>query len=424
MLIILWLVFVIFIITGTPVAFVIGLASIIALIVQQDMPTIILVQTMFGGIDSFVLLAIPFFIMAGVLMNESGITQRLVDLSNSLVGHVRGGLAQVNVLASTFLGGIQGSGNADVATLGTILIPAMTIDGYPRGYSAAVTAASSLLSPIIPPSMMMIVYGAIAQVSIGKLFVGGVFPGLLMSVSMMILCYWYAPSRPRQKQEFKAKILLRTVRAGTLALFMPVIILGGILGGVFTPTEAGVVAAVYAFIVGLVIYRKLTFGRIRKALFEATLLAGMVGILLSAASAFNWILVRHEVPVIVSNWILSLSTNRYVLVLFVILMLTLVGCIMDVMASMIILVPILAPIGPSLGFHEIQWGLMIVMAFALGAITPPIGTNIFLATAIARCPFSESVKAVMPFFIVLFVDLLIIAYVPFLTTYLPDRLLL
>lgn len=417
-----WLVFVVFLLVGTPVAFVIGLAAVAALWVHQDVPMIVLAQTMFGGIDSFVLLAIPFFMMAGVLMNESGITQRLVDLSNSMVGHIRGGLAQVNVMASTLLGGIQGSGNADVASLGTILIPAMTQEGYPKGYSAAVTAASSLLSPIIPPSMMMIVYGAIAEVSVGKLFVGGILPGLLMSVSMMILCYWYAPGQLRKRQPFTWGRLGKAIRVAVLPLFMPVIILGGILSGMFTPTETGVIAAIYAFIVGLIIYRQFTFAGLRRVILEAGLLASMVGILLSAASTFNWILVRNEVPVRVSKWILGLSTNPLYLVFAMVLMLLVVGCIMDVMASMIILVPILAPLGPVLGFDEIQWGLIIVMSFALGGITPPIGTNIFLATAIAGCPFVESVKAILPFVLVLFVDLLIVAYIPILSTYLPSIL--
>jgi tripartite ATP-independent transporter DctM subunit len=420
MIITLWTLFFFFALIGIPVAFVMGLSSLFTLLLQSDIPLIVMAQRMFGGLDRFVFLAVPFFIIAGTIMTESGITWELINFSNALVGHLRGGLAHVNIVASMLFGGIQGSGNADTAAIGSILIPAMIDEGYKKGYSCAVTAASSCLAPIIPPSMMMIVYGAIAEVSVARMFAAGFIPGFIMAISMMSYSYIYSiRNGPERKGQFLISNVLKCFKTAIWSLMLPVIIMGGILSGIFTATEAGVVAAVYSIFVGLVIHRKLKLSRLKEALINAGALTAMAGMLLAMASVFNWILVYKEVPVRTAELILSISTDRNVIMLMVIVFLYIVGMFMDVMASMVILVPILAPLGIQLGYDEIHWGLVVVMSLAMGGITPPVGINLFLATGIARCKYSETAKAVLPFDLFLALVIFLIAYVPDIPLLIP-----
>jgi len=401
--VILWLVLSFFclLIVGIPVAVTMGLSSVIAIFNQDQVPVLIILQKVFGGMFSYPLLAIPFYMLAGQIMTDVGITQKLVNFANNIVGHVKGGLAYVNILGSLLFAGIQGSGTADCASLGVIEINSMLNAGYSKGYSCAVTAASACIGPIIPPSVMMIVYGSISGVSIGALFLAGVIPGFIMAFSMFIVCAFYAHKEEKiiVLKKFSLSRLIYSSKEAILALMMPFIIIFGIVGGIFTPTEAGVVAVVYAIFVGFFIYRTLTFRKLYKAVIKASLIVGMVGLILAFASTFNWILASEEIPNKVANYLLSLSLHRSIIFFLVILALYGVGSFMDIMASLIILVPILEPLGVKLGYNPIHWGLTIVLALCLGGITPPVGTHLFITTSIANGKLVETYKSIFPFYL-------------------------
>jgi len=410
-------------IIGTPVGFSIGISSLIGLLVQSDIPLIVIPQIMFSGVDRYLFLAMPFFILTGVAMTELELTDKVVNLANALVGHMKGGLAQVNIIASVIFGGIQGSGNADTAAIGSLLIPSMIKDGYSKGYSCAVTASSSTLAPIIPPSMMMVVYGGIAEVSIGELFIAGFLPGFVMAILLMILAHFYAvrgAQKSKPKKAFAIKNVILSIIEGGPALFTAVIIVGGILGGIFTPTESGAVAAVYALLIGAFYYKTLTWKKLWKVFVSGGLITAMAGVILSCSAVFNWILTSEEIPTRILNYMFSIGLSRVGIIFAIIIFVYIVGSFMDVMASMIILVPLLAPIGVQLGYDPVNWGVLIVLLFCMGGITPPLGINLFIATSIAGCKYSETARAVIPFVFILIIAVLCVAFIPFLTLYLPN----
>jgi C4-dicarboxylate transporter DctM subunit len=414
--------FFILLIAGIPVAATMGLSSVIAMFNQDDIPLLIILQRMFGGLYSYPLLAIPFYMLAGTLMTEGGITQKLVDFANVLVGYIRGGLAYVNVLASLLFAGIQGSGTADCASLGVIEITAMVNAGYSKGYSCAVTAASACIGPIVPPSVMMIIYGSISGMSIGALFLAGFVPGVLMAIAMFITCAYKArhgEQGPMTTDKFSFRSVLHGLKEASIPLGMPLIIIGGILGGVFTPTEAGVVAAVYALVVGALVYRTLTLKGIYRAVVDTSMTVGMVGLILAFASTSNWILANAEVPTKIANYLMGVSTNPKIVLFLVIIMLYAVGCFMDIMASLLILVPILHPLGSKLGYDPLHWSIIVILVLCCGGITPPVGTHLFITTGIARGSLIDTYKAVLPFVAALFLVVLLVAYIPTLSLFIP-----
>lgn len=418
--------FFILMLSGMPAGFSIGISTLIGLLFQNDIPLLVISQRMFGGVDRYLFLAMPFFILTGTAMGELKLTDRIVDLADALAGHMRGSLAQINIIASVIFGGIQGSGTADTAAIGSLLIPSMIKSGYGKGYSCAVTASSSTLAPIIPPSMMMVVYGGIAGVSIGELFLAGFLPGFLMAFLLMIVAYIYA-IRVGQSEKTRKRFSLRGVYFSTIhggpALFSAVIILGGILGGLFTPTESGAIAAAYTLLISAFYYKTLNFQKLKKIFINGGLITAMCGIILSCASVFNWILTSAEIPTKILNIMFKMGLSRTAVILFVIAFVYIVGFFMDVMASMIILVPLLAPIGSQLGYDPVNWGVLIVLLFNMGGITPPLGMNLFIATSIAGCKYSETAKAVIPFVLILVVSVFCVAFIPSLTLFLPNLLM-
>jgi len=414
-------IFTFLLVLGLPIAFVLGISSFIYLL-KAEMPSVLIAQRVFVGLDNFLLLAVPLFILAGKLMNASGITGRLIDFFNIVMGHIRGGLAYVNIIASIFFAGITGAGAADTAAIGSIMIPAMKKEGYTPEYSGAVTAISSTIGPTIPPSIAMVVYGAIAEASIAKLFLGGFIPGLLLGFAQILVAAYFAR---RQKFPVRKKVLsIQTVTVGffntILAILMPVILLGGILSGVFTPTEAAGVAAFYALIVGFFIYRELTIPSFLKILYETSVLTGTILIILAMAHLFGWILAAETVPEIVAKAMTSITKNPIFILLLINILLLFVGTIMETLAAIILLTPILLPLAHSIGIDPIHFGIIMTVNLNIGLATPPLGVCLIVASPIAKVPLEKIALSAVPFLIASIVVLLLITYVPQLVLLLPN----
>ncbi len=420
MLLILSLSFLTFLVLGIPVAFVLGLTSFVALLYSGNIPLLLIPKEMFSGTDSFPLLAVPFFILAGNLMNVGGITKRLIHFCNILLGYIRGGLALVNVVASMFFAGITGAAVADTSALGSILIPAMTREKYDRDFSAAVTAASSTVGPIIPPSIPMVILGTVGELSIGALFLAGVVPGILVGISLLVVAYIISAKRDYPKEKMKSlKEFFLGLKDALLALLMPAIIMGGILGGIFTPTEAAVVAVVYAFFVSFLVYREIRWKDLPKVLIDSVVTTSIIMFVIANSAIFGWILANHQVPQSVAQIFLSISTNKWVLLLLINIFLLFVGTFMETTASLIILTPILLPLAIKVGIDPIHFGLVMVLNLVIGLITPPLGVCLFVACSIAKITLEQIVKAILPFLIAAISVLFLVTYVPELVLYLP-----
>ena len=405
---------------GMPIAFATGVSSLVFLL-YQGIPLNVVSQNLISGIDSFTIFSIPFFYLAGELMNFSGVTERIIDMAKALVGHLRGGLAQVNILASVFFAGISGSATADTAALGSILIPAMKKEGYDAEFSAAITAASSLIGPIIPPSIGLVLYGVLAQQPVGKLLAAGIFPGFVIAFSQMIFTHYYAikknyPLSPRSTLQIAGRAIFR----GTPALMMPIIIVVGILSGVFTPTEAAAVAVLYGFFMGSVVYRKVSMRKTWDLFASVALNSTKVLLIIAFASMFSWVVTRAQVPTTVLNALLRLSDNRYVLLALITLFIFVMGLFMIPSAVQVVVTPILVPVILKLGIDPIHFGVLLVFTTGIGSITPPVGVCLSLAAEIADTSYKDLVKAMIPLYIPMIVATLIIAYVPWLSTFIPN----
>lgn len=410
---------------GMPIAFALGITGLIGLMLTMGTSLLMLVpQQIFSGMNSFVLMAIPLFLLSGELMNVSGITERIVAFTNTLVGHRKGGLGHVNIVANIFMAGISGAAVADAAALGTMLIPAMGKSGYSRPYSSALTAAASIIGPTIPPSMAMIVYGSVANTSIAGLFATGFLPGLLMGTLYMILNHRISSKRGYQMQAEKASRaeVFKAMKDGIFALFMPVIILGGILSGIVTPTEAAGVAVGYALFVGLFIFRTLTPRNIWDALKNTVAISGVSLLLVSVGGILSWVLTVAQIPQTIASTILGITTNKYFFLLLVCILLLIVGCFMDLTASIIILTPILAPIAAQLGIHPLHFGITVVLALNIGLNTPPVGAVLFVVASIGKVPMESMLREIWPFLICQIVALAVVAFIPWFSLAVPALL--
>lgn len=424
----LWLMvglFAVLVALGTPLAFAIGITGLFAL-VQSDGPSLIRLVPMrlFSGIDMFSLMAMPFFILAGDIMNRIKITDRLVDLANAVVGGVRGALAHVNVLVSVFFAGLTGAAVADTAAIGRMMIPAMASQGYNRAFAAAVTASSSVIGPIIPPSIIMVIYGSLMQVSIAGLFAAGLIPGILMALSLM----GYIAFRARRDDLPVANLrgdvppLRVALRRAIIPLMMPVIILGGILGGVFTPTEAAAVAVLYALLVGLFLYRNLGLRDLVTMLYDMVRASGSVFIILAAASILGWVLARQGVPQQLADFLLSISDDPLIFLFIVTLALLVIGMFMEMTAILIILGPILHPIAVSLGIDPLHFGIVMVVNLNIALATPPLGACLFVASSVGKVRFEDVAWRILPFILVEIAVLAAIVYIPAISLTLPRLL--
>lgn len=378
----------------------------------------ILAQRIIAGTQSIPLLAIPFFICAGVFMNYTGVTKRIMNFCNVLTKRHTGGLGQVNVLLSTLMGGLSGSNLADAAMEAKMLVPEMEKEGYSKEFSSVLTATSAMITPLIPPGIGMILYGSIANVSIGKLFVAGIGIGLLLCVSLMIVVYIMSKKRgyqvaqkePRQKGE-----LGHSLKEAILPLCLPILIIGGIRIGVITPTEAGTVAIVYALLLG-VIYREISLKNVMTGLKESVATTASIMLIVGGASAFAWVLTRERIPQQLTAFITNNISNKYVFLLIVIVFLMLVGMFIEGNAAMIVLVPLLAPVAAAYGIDEIHFAMLFIFVMAVGGVTPPMGTLIFVTCGVTKCDIKDFVKEAVPFYALLLIVMLLIAFVPVLST--------
>ena len=424
MLLVLFGTFLFLVIVGMPISFALGLSSVASLVFVGGYDLTVVVQRMFTAVDSFSLMAIPFFMLAGSLMEVGGLSKRIVNFAYSFVGFITGGLGMVGVISSMIFAGVSGSAVATTAAMGSILIPSMEEKKYDRGFSAALLAAAGTTGPIIPPSIPLVVYGSIAGVSIAKLFVGGYVPGLMIGLSFMAITYVIAKKRHYPKAErISFEEAFQNIKNGILAILMPVLIIGGILLGIFTPTEAGAVACVYAFVVGFFIYKEFRLKDLPAALADSVTTTVMVMFLVAVASLFGWILTAERVPMMVAEAMLSISTNKYVILLLINILLLIMGCFIDVVPNITLLMPVLLPLLQQLNIDLVQFGVVIVVNLCVGLITPPVGTCLFVAGRIAQLPLTEIIKEIAPFIIVMIAIVLLITYVPGLVLFLPNLLI-
>ena len=408
-----------------PITFSLFLSSIITA-TYLNIPLMSIVQRLVSGVHSFSLLAIPFFILSGEIMSQGGISRRLVHFSNALVGQIRGGLAQVNIIASMLFGGISGSAVADVSSIGAMLIPMMVKDGYDADFSVAVTVTSSLESLIIPPSHNLIIFAMAAGggVSVGKLFLGGIVPGIGLGLLLMIPTAIISVKRNYPKMERMAfKEIIKVAVDAFFGLMTIIIIIGGVISGIFTATESAAVATVYAFIVTFFVYREIPIRQMSSILNNVLRTLAMVMSLIAAASSFGYLMAYLRIPQMVTNALLTVTTNRVALLLLINLMLLILGTIMDMAPLIIITTPILYPVVVGyLGMDPVQFGIMLILNLAIGLTTPPVGSALFVGCSIGKVSIEQATKAIVPFYLVMVIALLFVTFVPGITLFLPSLL--
>lgn len=420
---VLFSVFVAGLVLGIPVAITLGLSSLSYLLLA-GIPPVVMPQKMYAGMDVFVLLSIPGFILAGNLMNCGGITHRIIRFANALVGWIKGGLGLTNIAASMLFGGITGTAVADAASIGGVLIPGMKKAGYPADFSAAVTAASSTVGPIIPPSVPMIIVGALSGISVGQMFLAGAVPGILMGLAMMVTAYLIAARKNFPRQEWKGfGEVARSFGGAFWALAMTFLIIYGLLSGLATPTETAVVASVYAFLVGAFIYRELPVARLPGIVVESATSAAGILALVGFANVFGWILVSEHIPQDIANGVLSMTENRFLVILLINLLLLFVGMFMETIAALIILFVPLLSLAEAVGIEPLHFATFAVLNLMIGLTTPPVGVCLFVCAGIARLPLAPVVVAILPFLLTNIVVLLLVSYIPALATWLPSLLI-
>lgn len=409
---------------GIPVSFGLGLSSL-TYILKNGMDTIIIPQRMFAGSDSFTLMAIPLFVFSGEIMNRCGVTKRIMNFAQALLGFIPGGLFHVNVFASMLMAGISGSTTADVASEGSMIIPSMEQAGYDRAYATAITAASATIGSIIPPSILMVLYGSITGISIGQLFISGIVPGVIIGVSQMIYGYFRAKKNPEKYDgtpiEFSWNNLWHSFLEAIPALIMPMIIIGGILTGVFTATEAGAISSAYGLLVGIFIYKEFTSKDIVPTILSSAKTTGASMMIVASAMAFSWILAKEGFPSYIAS-ILSSFSNGYVIYTMMILIMVIIGCFMDTTAAAIIMVPIFAPIAASLGLDPVHFGLVMVLTFVFGGITPPVGVTIYVASSVGKVKMEDLLGEMWAFIIMFFAVIMLVAFFPEISMTLPRLL--
>lgn len=393
-------------------------ASVVYFTIETGVPTKIIAQRITSGVQSVTLLAVPFFICAGVLMNYSGVTRRIMAFAEVLTGRMYGGLAQVNIVLSTLMGGLSGSSLADAAMQAKMIVPEMRAKGISNEFSSVITGVSAMITPLIPPGIAMIIYGSIANVSIGKLFVAGIGPGLLLCLSMMTLTSRISRKRnyPRARERaLTGAEIAKVIREAILPLCLPVLIIGGIRFGVFTATEAGSFALVYALVLGL-LYREINLKIFFQAIRETIVSTSAIMLIVGAASGFAWILTREQIPQAITDYVVSVIDNKYLFLFVVNMLLIFIGMFIEGNAAMIVLVPLLAPVANMYNIDPIQFGMVFIFNMAIGSISPPMGTLMFVTCGITRCKIQSFMSEAFPYYILLFICLMLLSYVPFFTT--------
>lgn len=412
------IVFLVLVFAGVPIAYAMGLSAILSLIVL-DVPLAVFFTRTIASINSSSLLAIPFFILAGDILTVGGISRRLIAFANASLGWARGGLAMVNVAASMLFAGVSGSAAADTVAVGGVMIPAMKRSGYDPGFSVAVTAASSTIGPIIPPSVLLILYGGITGVSISALFIAGVIPGVFLGFALLALAWWIGKKQVGRQGGFSTRNVLRTMRKSFLGLLLPIVLVLGIIGGVFTATEAGVMIVIYALIVSLFVYREMSIRELIDVLVRSTVLTGVLMLLVSMAAGFAWILAYTRVPKIIIEALTTLTEDSVILMMIIVGFLLVLGMFVETVSATIITVPVLFPLGDALGYDPLHFAIVIVMALLIGTVTPPLGILLYICAGIGDVSVPRAIRAAIPFIVVLVMSVVVIALVPALTTWLP-----
>ncbi len=415
--------FLFFLVIGTPIVFVLGIAATLTLLlIQPEIPLTIVSQRIYDSLNSFVIMAIPFFIFAGAIMDAGGISRRIVDFASALVGWIVGSLLMVSVIAATGLAAISGSGSADVAAISAIMQPELRRRKYDIDFSAAVIACAGSLAQIIPPSLMMVVVALVSNLSVGAMFLAGVLPGLMTVPGILATAYIHARRggpQYREVEPFSLARVNRTFWAGVPALGMPVIIIGGIIGGIFTPTEAAAVAVAYGLLIALFVYRDLKFQDITGLILRAAALSAAVMTIIGTASIFGWLVASANVPALLAAWIKTISSEPWTYLLLVNVLLMLIGMFMESLAAILILVPVLMPIAIDFGINPVHFGLVVVMNFAIGMVTPPYGITLFVASSVAERDIIQVARKIFWPWLMMTLILLLVTFVPEIGLFLP-----
>lgn len=418
------LIFIFLLMIGVPVVFVLGISGT-ALIIQADLPLVLIPQRMFVGLNSFLLLSVPLFILAGNLMNSCGITPRILNFSNMIVGSIKGGLSYVTLVAMDFSSGITGAGSADTSAIGSVMIPAMRKEGYKPEYAAALTAVGATVGPIIPPSIAFVIYGAMTEVSIAELFLAGFIPGFMFTLALMAVARYYAikQNHPTRMIEISWREFFKTTIEAFPAIMMPLLVLGGILTGIFTPTEAAAAGVFYSLVIGTFIYRELKLKQLWLILKETGIMSGGIMLIVANASLFSWIIAAEGIPQRVADGIRYLTQNPYIVLFLINIFLLFLGCVMETLAAIIITVPVLLPMVKSLGIDPLHFGVVMVVNLSIGLATPPVGVNLFVASAIAQISLEKISKAIWLFLVALLIPLALITYIPQISLWVPKLFL-
>jgi TRAP-type transport system large permease protein len=418
----LFVVFLFLIAVEVPIGFALGLSSLSYLLLDGRTPLVIMVQKMTSGLDSFPFLALPLFVLAGNVFSRAGIARRIFDFARAVVGHVNGGLAHVNVLASMIFAGMSGTAQADAAGLGIIEIEEMNRDGFDPVFSAAITAASSIIGPIIPPSVIMVIFAMLTEVSVASLFLGGFLPGVLMGLSLMGMTYWlaatnriHAPRHPRQS----LRIVWRKFWGALPALVAPLFLIGGMLLGVATPTELGAIVVVYGIVLGF-LYREITIRELWDIFAESAVVCGILVFIISVAFPFGWLVAINQIPALMAKGLLAVTANKWIILMMINVLLLIAGCFMETTAILVISVPVLFPLVTKLGVDPVHFGLVMIINLLIGTCTPPFGICLFITMQIAKVPLPALIRAVFPFLIPMILVLFLLTYVPQIVLFLPN----
>ncbi len=416
------IVFLVLLLIGLPIAYVLGATTIVYMLISENLNMLVSIpQKMSTSVQNYGLLAIPLFVLAGELMNRGGITSRLIGLSQVLVGHFRGGLAYVNVVTNMFLASIIGSANAQTAMMSKVIVPEMEKQGYKREFSSALTASASLIGPTIPPSIPFILYGVLAEVSIASMFIGGVIPGILLGLGFVLLIILFSIKEKYPKQtKATVKEMMKSVLIALPSISIPLLIVLGILSGVFTATESAAIASLLAFLVGSFFYRELKLKDLPSILVNTAVITSIVTFIVAMATMFGWLISFEKIPQMIASFLVNITESQFGFLLICLFLFLVIGMIMEGAAAMIILVPVMLPIAVQYGIDPVHFGIMICLNLTLGLITPPVGTVLFITSSITKISFEKLSKVIMPFFAVGVVVLLIVTYIPAVTTWLPS----
>ena len=423
MLVTAFILFFVFLMLGVPIAFSLGLGSVVAIFMDDKISSMLVAQKLFSSINSFSLMAIPFFMLSGELMEAGGISKRLVNIAKAFVGHITGGIGMVDIGTSVLFAGVSGSAAADTAAVGSMLIPSMLKNGYPRGLAAVIQACAGSLGPIIPPSLTMIIYCSLTGLSIGECFMAGVIPGLIIGLGVAVVTYFYARRLGIQGEErVPYRERLTAIKDGILAIIMPLIIIGGIVSGIFTPTESGAIAVIYALVIGMFVYKEFTYRELPRIFLKAASMTGMALLIVAGASIFSWLVAYEKFPKMIITFLTGLTDNKYVIMMLLVLFLLFVGMFIETLSATIICAPILMPVAAQYGIDPIQFALIMVITLVYAGVTPPVGGVLFITMGIAKAKMKEALTYLAPYLGIICIVILLLIFVPQISLLLPRLL--